>query len=199
MLDQSFASSFAQAEGEERSIPPILVFRGDGTAAPSEPFRDFSKGEIPIGLHLAPSDEIDPSPWEDGATLILPYNVVGDDSWARLADERPFPVRNDSLYQIRWNPFIAYHPMPLMAILMLWYRNVDVGIWEVDRDGVAGEIEKYREADTEEHCIYHVVEIGPGLGVWRLGTLRLLYVNRVRSPDFVGVKRSLQSKASQFG
>lgn len=98
LLDQPFASSFAQAEGEERSIPPILVFRGHGTAAPSEPFRDFSKGEIPIRLYLAPSDEIDPSPWEDGATLILPSDVGGDDTWARLADERPFPVRNDSLY-----------------------------------------------------------------------------------------------------
>lgn len=52
-----------------------------------------------------------------------------------------------------------------MAILKLWYRNIDVRTCEVDRYGVAEGIENYREADTEEHCMDHVVEIGPGLGV----------------------------------
>jgi hypothetical protein len=48
---------------------------------------------------------------------------------------------------------------------VLWYENLQSGIWEVDQDGVMGGIEKYREANLEEHCMEYVVEIGPGLTV----------------------------------
>ena len=82
-----------------------------------------------------------------------------------MADQKPLPERNDSLYQIGWNPFTASHAPQLVAILVLWYENLQSGNWDVDQDGVMGGMEKYREANLEEHCMEYVVEIGPGLTV----------------------------------
>jgi hypothetical protein len=107
----------------------------------------------------------DAAPRENGIVLILPYNDGGHDSWARIADQKPLPESNDSLYQIGWNPFIASHPSHLVAVLVLWYENLQSGNWDVDQDGIMGGIEKYREANPEEHCMIYVVEIGPGLTV----------------------------------
>jgi hypothetical protein len=163
LWDQPYASSFSR-EGTE--IPPILILRGEGTAVPTAPLGFYSRRDIPVGLYLEPCDRFhDAAPWEDGVVLILPYNVGGHGSWASMADQRPLPERNDSLYQIGWNPFIAPHPSQLVAMLVLWYENLQSGIWEVDQDGVMGGIEKYREANLEEHCMEYVVEIGPGLTV----------------------------------
>jgi hypothetical protein len=163
LLEQPYASFFGQVGTE---IPPILILRGEGMATPEEPFGRYPHQSIPIGLYLTPCDTFnDASPWEDGAALILPYNVGGGDSWARTADQQPFSECNDSLYQIGWNPFIAPHPTRLVTILMVWYENLELGNWAVYGEGVAGGIDKYREADTEEHCMEYVVEIGPGLTV----------------------------------
>jgi len=163
MLDQPYASSFAQGSTE---IPPILILRGEGMAVPTVPLGYYPQRSIPAGLYLEPCDTFhDAAPWEDGVALILPYNVGGRDSWARMADQKPLPERNDSLYQIGWNPFIARHPPQLLAILVLWYENLQSGKWDMDRDGIMGGMEKYREANLEEHCMEYVLEIGPGLTV----------------------------------
>ena len=82
-----------------------------------------------------------------------------------MYDQKPLPEGNDSLYQIGRNPFIAPHPTQLNAIMMNWYKNLTRGNWKVDADGVSDGIDKYREADTEEHCMEYVVEIGPGMPV----------------------------------
>jgi hypothetical protein len=81
----------------------------------------------------------------------------------KVTDENP--PRDDSLYQIGRNPFIAPHPTQLVAVLENWNRNLMLGNWEVDENGVVGGMEKYREADMEEHCMEFVVDIGPGLPV----------------------------------
>ena len=163
LLEQPYASSFPR---ESTEIPPILILRGDGMAIPTVPFGDYPHISIPAGLYLEPCDKFDDTaPWEDGAALILPYTVGGKGSWAIMYDQQPLPLRNDSLYQIGRNPFIATHPTQLSAVLMKWYKNVILGNWKVDDDGVMGGIEKYREADLEEHYMEYVVEIGPGLPV----------------------------------
>jgi hypothetical protein len=82
-----------------------------------------------------------------------------------MYDEQPLPERNDSLYQIGRNPFIAPHPTQLNAILMNWYKNLMLGNWGVNTDGIAEGIGNYREADAQEHCMEYVVDIGPGLPV----------------------------------
>ena len=163
LSDQPYASSFSR-EGTE--IPPILILRGEGMAVPTTPLGYHPQCSIPAGLYLEPCDKLhDAAPWEDGIVLILPYNVGGGDSWARMADQKPLPECNDSLYQIGWNPFIARHPPQLLAVLVLWYENLQSGNWDVDSDGVTGGMEKYREANLEEHCMEYVLEIGPGLTV----------------------------------
>ena len=163
MQDRPYASSFAR---ESTEIPPILILRGEGVAVPTVPLGYYPQRSIPAGLYLEPCDRFnDTGPWEDGVALILPYNVGCYDSWARMADQKPLPERNDSLYQIGWNPFIASHPPQLLAVLALWYENLQSGNWNVNQDGVMGGMEKYREADLEEHCMEYVLEIGPGLTV----------------------------------
>jgi hypothetical protein len=114
---------------------------------------------IPAGLYLENCDKFfEAAPWEDGAWLILPYKVGGHGSWARMADGKSLPGRNDSLYLIGWNLSIAPHPTQFVTILMLWYRNLEAGRWAVDEDGVLGVIEKYRKVDTDEHCVEYVVD-----------------------------------------
>jgi hypothetical protein len=163
LMDQPYALSLSR---ESTEIPPILVLRGDGMAVPTAPLGYYPQHSIPAGLYLEPCDRFhDAAPWEDGVALILPYNVGGHGSWARMADQKPLPERNDSLYQIGWNPFIASHAPQLVAVLVLWYENLLSGNWDVDQDGVMGGMEKYREANLEEHCMEYVVEIGPGLTV----------------------------------
>lgn len=162
LFEQPYAYFFGQEESE---IPPILILRGEGSVKPTGPFGCYPHWTIPAGLYLEPCDTNDAAPWEDGAALILPYDVGGRDSWARMADQQPLPECNDSLYQIGWNPFVAPHPTRLVTILMLWYRNVQSGKWKVNQDGVMGGMGKYREADLEGHCMEYVVEIGPGLTV----------------------------------
>ena len=163
LLDQPYASSLSQGSTE---IPPILILRGEGMVVPTVPLGYYPQRSIPAGLYLEPCDTFhDAAPWEDGVALILPYNVGGHDNWARMADQKPLPERNDSLYQIGWNPFIARHPPQLLSILVLRYENLQSGKWDVDQDGVKGGMEKYREANLEEHCMEYVLEIGPGLTV----------------------------------
>jgi hypothetical protein len=36
-------------------------------------------------------------------------------------------------------------------ILESWAERVEMGDWQVDEDGVVGGIDKFKEADTEEH------------------------------------------------
>jgi hypothetical protein len=59
--------------------------------------------------------------------------------------------RSTELYQLGFNPLIAAHDMQLKHVLWNWVAMVEEGKWEVDADGVVGGIEKWREADTEEH------------------------------------------------
>jgi hypothetical protein len=163
LVEQPYASSFSR---DGTAIPPILILRGEGSATSTVPFGDYPHIPIPTGLYFEPCDTFDDAaPWENGVALILPYSVGGHGSWARMADQQPLPERNDSLYQIGRNPFIAPHPTQFVAVLENWYRNLMLGNWEVDENGVGDGIEKYREANTEEHCMEYVVDIRPGLPV----------------------------------
>ena len=133
---------------------------------PNTPLGFRPQHSIPVGLYLESCDTFhSAAPWEDGVVLILPYNMGGHDSWASMADQKPLPACNDCLYRIGWKPFIARHPPQLLAILIFWYDNLRSGNWDVDQDDVTGGMEKYREANLEEHCMEYVLEVGPGLTV----------------------------------
>ena len=53
--------------------------------------------------------------------------------------------------QLGFNQFIAKHNVQLKNVLWRWVEMIKDGKCEVDADGVVGGIEKWKEADTEEH------------------------------------------------
>lgn len=86
---------------------------------------------------------------------------MGANGWARKSDashlgEKPnvagFPHNtSQNLYQTGFNPWAPTHDTRLDMVLSSWLEMVRGGHWEVDEHGVAGGIEKWRDADTEEH------------------------------------------------
>lgn len=168
---------FSSVSVEEGEMRPILLFESsqgahqDTERAPwgeefvISPFpwhfRDVTK--YPVGVYLTETDPRGAHPFEDGCKLILPY-AIGDAGWARTSDGALFgenlhargptasPVsRSTQLYQQGFNHFIEMHDVQLKHVLGHWADMVEQGKWAVDDDGVAGGIEKWREADTEDH------------------------------------------------
>ncbi|PLB44170.1 hypothetical protein P170DRAFT_416616 [Aspergillus steynii IBT 23096] len=103
--------------------------------------------------------------WSNGCRLLLPY-AIGALGWARLSNGQPFGLsdcdymeeypepRDDhgDLYQAgTTNGITNNHRVQIEKVLNNWADRVERGDWEVDGDGVAGGIDKFREADTEAH------------------------------------------------
>ncbi|KAL4902738.1 hypothetical protein BDW74DRAFT_169328 [Aspergillus multicolor] len=155
---------------------PLRLFETDPAAADAARNGD-GKHPIPreghyLGLnHVAPGFYIPrvvqrwPEFWSNGCRLILPF-AIGRHGYARKSngeplglsdcdhtDENPKPrdARGD-LYQAGiTNGITDSHPVAIDKVLNNWAERVESGAWEVDADGVKGGIEKFREADTEEH------------------------------------------------
>ncbi|KAL2827351.1 hypothetical protein BDW59DRAFT_179138 [Aspergillus cavernicola] len=101
--------------------------------------------------------------WSNGCRLLLPFGIGGS-GWARQSngelfgvtdymDEDPKPRdAHGDLYQGGiTNGITNFHLVQIDKVLNNWADRVERGDWEVDEDGVAGGINKFREADTEEH------------------------------------------------
>ncbi|KAL4941850.1 hypothetical protein BDV06DRAFT_235798 [Aspergillus oleicola] len=100
--------------------------------------------------------------WSNGCRLLLPFGI-GANGWARESNGQPFGINFSSdspkpsnthlsLYQGgTTNGITNKHYVQIDKVLNNWAERVEVGDWEVTEDGVAGGIEKFREADTEEH------------------------------------------------
>ncbi|KAL4866796.1 hypothetical protein BDV12DRAFT_198889 [Aspergillus spectabilis] len=114
------------------------------------------------GFYIDQLVEMHPFYFPNGSQLYLPFEI-GANGWARMSngeplsvnpeDENPTP-RNDnsSLYQSGWiNGFVNYRLVQIHKVLESWAERVEKGDWEVGDDGVLGGIDKFREADTEEH------------------------------------------------
>ncbi|KAL4766864.1 hypothetical protein BDW60DRAFT_201458 [Aspergillus nidulans var. acristatus] len=84
-----------------------------------------------------------PQFWSNGCHLILPFAI----------DENPKPRDAcGDLYQAgMMNGITNSHSVTIDKVLDNWAERVEKGDWEVDEHGVKGGIEKFREADTEEH------------------------------------------------
>lgn len=126
--------------------------------------REFEEiGEFPAGLYLTETTPYDVNPFEDGCKLLLPI-AIGEHGWARTSDgavfgeakhsfgevARPSPT-SSQLFQLGYNSFIKSHDVQLKDVLWHWAALVESGKWEVDENGVTGGVEKWREADTEDH------------------------------------------------
>ncbi|UKZ75809.1 hypothetical protein TrVFT333_003503 [Trichoderma virens FT-333] len=161
---------FYSVNVEEGQIRPILLFESsqeahqDTERAPwgedlvispfPQPFRHISN--YPAGVYLTETDPHGAHPFEDGCKLILPC-TIGEYGWARTSDGALFgenahakgptasPVAlSTQLYQQGFNHFIQTHDVQLKHVLGHWADMVEKGKWEVDVDGVAGGIEKWR-------------------------------------------------------
>jgi hypothetical protein len=157
LVDQPFRSSLRPAGYD---IPPLLILRGNGKAAHMLEYRQQTVDPVPVGLYLEHRSKGDPHVYEDACRMFLPCDLGGNGSSVRTADRRPFSGPcDDLLYQIGYNAYVASHGTKLEDVLVLWTNCVTEGYWGVDENGVTGTIEKFREAETEEHCMRYIVTI----------------------------------------
>ncbi|KAL4746605.1 hypothetical protein BDW72DRAFT_207218 [Aspergillus terricola var. indicus] len=105
-----------------------------------------------------------PQYWSNGCELLLPFGI-GANGRVRQSNRQPFGVftnnqdlnqkpgdSNTLLYQSGCpDGFTFRYHVQIHKVLENWAERVERGDWEVNGDGVAGRVEKFREADTEEH------------------------------------------------
>ncbi|KAF1817963.1 uncharacterized protein K489DRAFT_385356 [Dissoconium aciculare CBS 342.82] len=172
--NQPFASTLVD---DEDTLRPVLLLQSSDSAhrdtfptpwgesyshsAFGGEFREIE--HYPSGLYLTEIHPHSESPFEDGCKLILPF-PIGENGWARTSDGAvfgeekkrrgevavPYPTSTE-LFQLGYNHFIKRHDVQLKDVLWRWVELVESGEWGVDEDGVKGNIEKWREADTEDH------------------------------------------------
>lgn len=147
----------------DNPILPIPLFVSDTKSSTpvfeNYPFQDISN--LPHGLWTNYVDKDGQHGFEDGCTFCLPFEI-GANGFARLTDDsfigekldnrvaKPSGQRNE-LYQTGYNHYIPGHAPQLGDILNIWQTLVRVGEWEVGEEGVLGGIEKFKEADMEDH------------------------------------------------
>ncbi|KZZ92173.1 hypothetical protein AAL_06383 [Moelleriella libera RCEF 2490] len=165
---------FSSSEMEPGKLRPLLLFESGhaahqdtertpwGDQVPISPFPRHLDGvtSYPAGLYLTETNPHGAHPFEDGCKLILPF-AIGGNGWARTSDgalfgenthdqaavARPVP-RSTQLYQQGLNRFIKTHDVQLKHVLRHWAGMVEEGKWAVDANGVAGDVQKWKEADT---------------------------------------------------
>ena len=148
--------------GDQDHIPCILLLRSEGTVSKallSHVRPNTSMAYIPCGLYLPPCDRTYRYPQEDGCSLVLPFALTS--GHAKRSDFTPVDTP-DSLLQPGVNPYNDIHPVQLQAFLETVYLNLQRGNWDVDHDGVAGGIDVWKAADTEQGWQSYFVELGPG-------------------------------------
>jgi hypothetical protein len=167
----------------EDMLRPVLLFQSSlpaynetektpwGEDWPISPWHeDFRQvAQFPAGLYLTAAWQHGTNSFEDGCKLLLPF-TIGENRWARTSDLALYNEREDGLdgtplassrssllFQQGYNHFIQGHDVQLKNVIWRWTWLVEQGIWEVDEDGVKGGMEKWREADTEEHWWKYVM------------------------------------------
>ncbi|RMY02885.1 hypothetical protein D0866_15574 [Hortaea werneckii] len=151
-LRQPFKHILQQYPKETEGMKmPFLFLPCAGTvSAKDAKFRwPFSTVEsVPCGLYLDAFPNAQ-NPFEDACRLVLPIKL-GSNRYARTSDFRPILRSHSDLYQIGVNPFVMRHGPKLVAILENWLDNVQSGHWTVNAQGVAGDVETWKQADTRQ-------------------------------------------------
>lgn len=151
-------------DAKDSSDMPVCLFRGDGVNASPwiKPwFPDGNAQDIPSGLytewiHKWLAD------FGNQCRLLLPFGI-GARGYARSSNgiqlghhtsDRILEDVSSELYQAYY--FSGFLPtqwraVQLHKVLLNWAGRVEMGDWEVNKDGVAGGIENFTEADTPEH------------------------------------------------
>lgn len=166
-------------EGEEPTqikIYPVLLFHSSTTqdlVNPSDPpfYWPYNQvSTIPAGLYITATDREFSIEFEDSVKLVLPFGI-GANGFARTADGARFGENTEDednvepkdtfcdLYQLGFVPFGEQHDVRLAQVLEVWLRQVESGNWTVGPEGIEGGMEKWKEADTEEHWEEYVVPV----------------------------------------
>lgn len=134
---------------------PFLLVRADGSNL-SPWGRALDNIDIPAGLY---TEEINKGRMQDSGNMsrLLLTSRIGSIGYARdtireqigLYASHKLIDYPHKLYQVcGWNGIRETHGAQLYKVLLNWAERVEMGDWEVDENGVAGGIEKFRDADT---------------------------------------------------
>ncbi|KAL3490748.1 hypothetical protein BJX62DRAFT_251806 [Aspergillus germanicus] len=136
--------------GQHPGDCPLRIFQIDTPEQQPVAYDDdFGLHNIAAGFYFHPVVQHWPLFWSNGCRLLLPFGIVGS-RWARQSNGEPFGL---VWYQDK-------DPKPCDTHGDLYQGGTINGITnthlvqidkEVDEDGVAGGIDKFREADTEAH------------------------------------------------
>ncbi|KAJ4319697.1 hypothetical protein N0V94_003756 [Neodidymelliopsis sp. IMI 364377] len=152
------------------SVPPILLFYSKlnynqsqnqiepgGTGPFGYPYRPNTS--FPAGLYLL---ETDMSKSDDSCKFVLPFSIGGK-GYARRT-EGAFYKENepkdsfDDLFSLGSHPFETTTEQSLASVLKNWLEMVEIRHWKIDENGVAGGMEIWKEAGTEEHWEKYVIK-----------------------------------------
>ncbi|GAB1195940.1 hypothetical protein APSETT444_005205 [Aspergillus pseudonomiae] len=144
---------------------PLLLFYTDGaqTAKRGIPLLPESPmiPTTPAGLYMSSIQYPSNREFSNGCYLLLPFNI-GQYGRACTSDNQQMGVdacdtvpkpkgMHDDLYQSGYNGFVDLRHVQLHKVLQNWASNIENGHWEVGEDGVVGGIERFQDADTEDH------------------------------------------------
>ncbi|KAF2819762.1 hypothetical protein CC86DRAFT_412683 [Ophiobolus disseminans] len=173
---QPFAS--LRSDAKDIEILPLLLFRavdnGASCMAPASgdecpfdyPFNRVDK--YPSRLYLSCTSSYKDS-FEDESILVLPFRI-GAKGYAQKSDgarfgEKPNHADDDvrpidtfsNVYQPGHQPLTEMHQVRLFCVLENWLGMVQRGDWKVDANGVMGDIDEWKKADTEESWEKYVI------------------------------------------
>lgn len=159
-----FITSPYNHHGQYPGDCPLRIFQVDNAEQQPVAYdQGFGLRNITAGFYIRPVMQGWPHFWTNGCRLLLPFNIGGS-GWARQSNGEPFGVTDylnkepkfrgshGDLYQSGiTNGITNGHLVQMDKVLNNWAERVEMGDWGVDEDGVAGGIDKFREADTEAH------------------------------------------------
>jgi hypothetical protein len=114
---------------------------------------------FPTGLYLL---QTECSMSDDTCRFLLPFSLGGN-GYARSTAGAPFRRHEpedsfEDLYGLEYHPFETSTEQSLANVLRSWLKMVERGDWKIDSNGVAGGVEIWKEADTEEHWEKYVIK-----------------------------------------
>lgn len=161
---------------DKDGIPPILLFRSElnffedptwslrSLDARMPHFNYYHDVRIyPSGLYLLPT-EYNHQNLEDQISFVLPFPIGGNE-YAKMSDGQKFTDYKgrrgkDSftqLYSRGRQSLEDFQSQSLACVLENWLGMVEGGISKVDENGVVGDMETWKEADTKEGWEKYVI------------------------------------------
>ncbi|KAH6621816.1 hypothetical protein C7974DRAFT_211571 [Boeremia exigua] len=150
----------------KQSVPPFLLFYSKlnydqsqdqiepgGTGPFGYPYRNNTL--FPAGLYLLQTMS------DNTCKFILPFSIGGKGYACRtdgaLYGENEPKDSFDDLYSLGFHPFETSYAQKLASILENWLGMVVSEAWKIDENGVAGGMEIWKDADSEEHWEKYVI------------------------------------------